>query len=157
MTDNNWVELPLSNGGVTLVDLADLELAKPHTWHRHKSKEGLFYARANVNGKKVYLHRFLMQAARGELVDHKNEDGLDNRRSTNLRKATKSQNGANRTRKPKNYSSRFKGVTRHDNKWLAQITVNYKHRYLGIFETEEAAAEAYRKAAQESFGGFHKC
>ena len=46
-------------------------------------------------------------------------------------------------------SSKYKGVTRQKGKWVAQISIEGQRRgqYLGIFETETAAAKAFEEAA----------
>lgn len=40
-------------------------------------------------------------------------------------------------------TSGYRGVVAHQGKWKAQITVNYKNVYLGVFDTAEAGAKAY--------------
>jgi hypothetical protein len=88
------------------------------------------------------------------IVDHENRKRSDNR-IANLRLASKSQNSANSVKQTKR-SSRFKGVTllKRIGKWQAQIRFNGTSYYLGIFDEEEAAAEAYRAKAKEFFGVF---
>ena len=81
-----------------------------------------------------YLHRFVLKAKKGENVDHINGNKLDNRKE-NLRKCTRSQNFANR-KKYTNNTSGYKGVSKHGNKWQADIQINGKSKYLGIFELE---------------------
>ena len=50
----------------------------------------------------------------------------------------------------KGSKSRFVGVTkRPSGRWSARITVNYKGIYLGDYDTEEAASEAYQKAKEK--------
>jgi hypothetical protein len=49
-----------------------------------------------------------------------------------------------------NNTSGYTGVSRMRTKWCANITINGKHKYLGDFATKEAAAAAYRKAAEEA-------
>jgi hypothetical protein len=51
-------------------------------------------------------------------------------------------------------SSQYKGVTWHkrDRKWTAAIRVNGKRKYLGYFNTENAAGAAYDEAVLEHFG-----
>jgi hypothetical protein len=98
------------------------------------------------------LHRIILDAPKGTDVDHINGNGLDNRRC-NLRLATRSQNHANRFKKP-GTTSRFKGVRFERNRWHAQIRVQYKKTYLGSFRDEIDAALAYNAAALEAFGEF---
>lgn len=90
----------------------------------------------------------------GAKVDHKNGNGLDNRKR-NLRLATCSQNKANGTLY-KNNASGLKGVYVVRNKFRAQIRVNGRVRHLGYFDTAADAANAYDLASIELFGEFAK-
>jgi hypothetical protein len=101
------------------------------------------------------MHRFLIGEA-GLYVDHRNGDGLDNRRA-NLRSATNSQNQANRGKSKRNKSG-FKGVYFHKpaQKFLASIQFEGKLRHLGLFADPIEAAKAYDAAALEYFGQFAK-
>jgi hypothetical protein len=86
-------------------------------------------------------------------VDHINGDGLDNRKS-NLRLATRAQNGCN-LRPQQGKSSRFKGVAWHVcGKWRAHISPNRTQIALGLFDDEIDAALAYDMAALAQFGEF---
>ena len=78
--------IELSQNYVAIIDSSDYRRVNRHTWHVHKSrgrgkKEGHPYARATIKGKKVYLHRFVMQSEGPEHVDHINHCTLDCRRS----------------------------------------------------------------------------
>lgn len=85
----------------------------------------------------------------GKHIDHRNRLPWDNRWD-NLRIATASQNAHNK--EPiKNKSSKYKGVTRikGKNRWVANITVKGKTHYLGTFDDEFKAAQAYNAAVRK--------
>lgn len=99
------------------------------------------------------MHRLILGVTNPKIkIDHRDGNGLNNQRH-NLREATQAQNLANS--RPRSGSSRFKGVTfRSPDKWIAQISKDGKHTYLGIFRDEFDAATAYNFAAIEMFGEF---
>lgn len=150
--------IQLTQGYVATVDDEDFERVSAFKWFAvvDKSKRRTVhqvYARTKMGDRAIGLHRFLLNALPGQLVDHKNTDGLDCRRE-NLRLVTREQNGANR-RKGIGTSSKFKGVTRWSRgRWRAQIQSNGKMMHLGIFNHEEDAAREYDRAAKEFFGSF---
>jgi len=86
--------------------------AKRRPYHKFKSIRGIsFYyklVRCRIGSDKTYsLTRLLMQAGENELVDHRNRNPLDNRRS-NLRIVSSRQNAINRT---PNSSTGYIGVS----------------------------------------------
>jgi len=152
------IEVPVGRTRVAMVDAGDADLVLQYRWHVHAMPDGRVYARARPNGGSVYMHRLIAATPAGFETDHRDGDGLNNRRS-NLRTATASQNRANgakqRRRGDLPPSSPFKGVHRTRDGYLtAKIKVNGQTRYLGTFPTEEAAARAYDAAARDAFGEF---
>lgn len=100
------------------------------------------------------MHRAILGAKKGEESDHRNCNGLDNRRA-NLRLCTTSQNQMNR-RKQDGCTSNFKGVfwDKERRKWLSRIHYKGKQIHLGRFYIEKDAAHAYNQAATKFFGEF---
>lgn len=101
----------------------------------------------------VMLHRMVMGAEARVEIDHRNGNPLDNRR-TNLRIATRTQQGGNAIKKCSARSSQYKGVHRGPNKWHVQIRISGRKTHLGCFEVEIDAAQAYDDAARREFGEF---
>lgn len=115
------------------------------------------YKILKVEGVSYLLHRIIFLMHRGylpEQIDHIDGNGLNND-IENLRAATRSQNLQN-TGKKKNNTSGFKGVVWHKQaqKWQARTWHEGKSHYLGLFDTPEAAHEAYKAAATKLHGEF---
>ena len=87
-------------------------------------------------------------------IDHKNGIRHDNR-LCNLREATRFQNQQNLGISIRNTSG-FMGVSYHKvtAQWRASIRTDHGHKHLGYFDTPEAAAAAYRAAANRNRGEF---
>lgn len=141
----------LTQNKVVKIDDSDFEWAARFSWHATKSGKR-FYARRREGwkGKLFSMHRELLVAPEGKDVDHIDGDGLNNQRS-NLRIVSRSQNLCGFLRKKEGATSRFRGVCwdSTEKKWLAQIRTNQKNKYLGRFDSELLAAEAYRRAQEE--------
>ena len=155
--DGSVAKVKMSHGFVTLVDKADLELIADYRWYAHKRPRWkTHYVLANDYSRKtmLQLHTLLVPYSDGLVVDHKNRNGLDNRRC-NLRRCTQAQNHANGP-KYRNNTSGYKGVVwvGRANKYAAGISLNGKRKHLGYFVDPIDAAVAYNKAAFESWGEF---
>jgi len=98
--------------------------------------------------KTIYMHRLLNDTPLGYDTDHINRNKLDNRKN-NLRTVTRSQNCHNR-KIHKHNSSGYTGIRFFENKWIAEITVNYKKIYLGYFKNIDDAISA-RHQAERSY------
>lgn len=153
--------IPLAQGLFTIVDADDFDILSQYKWQLKKPTKGrttyyTFCVTPSKNGKRksIFMHRLLMDAKSGQLVDHINGNGLDNRKS-NLRIATQSQNSAN-SKLPITNTSGFKGVSwcKRSRKWMASIRINKLKKTLGYFTDPIVAAKAYDVAAKSHFKTF---
>ena len=125
------------------IDTEDLEKIR-HCYFSLHGDDGYFSA--VIKGKRVYLHRFIMDAPKGMVVDHINHLREDNRKC-NLRVCTKSQNNRNLSCTGYYFNKKY-------GKWQAYITLNGKRKSLGTFEKEVEAKEARKVAEKEYFKEF---
>ena len=117
------------------------------------NKNGILIKSKNIDGyikcsitieKKTYIflaHQFIYYWVYSEVVDcidHKNRDRSDNR-IKNLRSVSRQQNNFNREAKGYRWHKKA-------NKWQSQISLNNKTIYLGYFDKEEDASNAYKDA-----------
>jgi len=148
-------EILLTKGKVALVDDEDFERLAKFKWCADKSKTGQFYARRTIATPKgqrgIFMQWLILNRLKGLFIDHINCVGLDNRKA-NLRLCTPAQNQYNQFRG--RGSSKYKGVSFHNNGWQAQIKFKQAIYYLGRFKTEVEAAKAYGQKAIELFGKF---
>ena len=144
-----------------IIDDMDYDWVRLFKWSPEEHGHFFYAVRSakNTVGSRylVRLHRDIVRARSFEQVDHKNSNGLDNRRC-NLRIVSNMKNQQNRVKRS-NLKSRFKGVFPRKNKvlpttWFAYITVNKKRFSLGTFYDDITAAKEYDSKALYHFGPF---
>tara|TARA_R110002020_G_scaffold108792_7_gene251916 strand:+ start:1088 stop:1618 length:531 start_codon:yes stop_codon:yes gene_type:complete len=123
------------------------------------------YRKIAVNKARYQSHRiawflYYKEDPGEKQIDHKNNNGLDNRIS-NLRAATNTQNQYN-TGINKANTTGYKGVVKNKlhshrhNPYFARAWLNGKRFHLGSFRTPEEASEAYQRFCKEHHGEFYK-
>jgi len=144
------------------IDTIDYPSISNIRWHVTKDHR-VFYATGYIshNGQRFNyrMHRLILPDVAS--VDHKDHNGLNNRRS-NLRSATPTQQLANMRKSEgtvRKGSSQYKGVffeRGRSNKFRARIRVNGRDINLGSFKSADDAARAYDAAAIKHFGEYAK-
>ena len=143
----NYIIIKIESKGQTydcLIDKEDYPKVKDFRWSL-KGKNS-FYIESNSYGKKILLHRIVLNAREKQYIDHINHNPLDNRKC-NLRICTNQQNSFNK--KSKGYY-----WNKNSKKWQAQISIDKTWINLGKYNTEFEAKEARRKAEEKYFGEF---
>jgi len=159
-------KIKLTRNQHTLVSNEDYEFLNQWKWYAlYQQNINGFYANRNVhlcykNGKQITksirMHRLIIEHGLGrelqknEFIDHINHDPLDNRRE-NLRLVSNRQNQQNKKQKT---TSKYPGVSWHkrNKRWIAQISLNGRNKFLGTFIDEGEAAKAYECACRELVG-----
>jgi hypothetical protein len=142
-------------GNYAIVDDEDYERVNKFNWCVSRNKHNkTFYAVRGDKNNSYLMHRFIFNYPKKLVIDHKNFNGLDNRKE-NLRVCSQ-QNNSRNTHLRKNNKSGFKGVCWFKllNKWRATININHKQETLGYFTNVLEAALSYDKAARKYFGEF---
>lgn len=137
-----------ANGRYVIFDDQDYELVSQYSW----SFSARGYAITSVFGKTTLMHRMIMSPPDGSVIDHINNNGLDNRRS-NIRICNYSQNLI-RSKKRKNVSSAYKGVCFRPTAKHKIWRCNVGGTELGSFNTEIEAAKAYDERVKTIYGEF---
>lgn len=139
--------ISVGKGKAAIIDAADFDWLNQFKWH--VTDRG--YAIASRKGKRLTMHRLILETPKGMVSDHINGNRLDNRRD-NLRIATYAENARNKGNQA--HTSIYKGVgwKKDNNLWQVRIHIGDKWHHVGLYEEEIAAAVAYNEKAIEVFG-----
>lgn len=148
------MSIPLTKGLFAVVDAADFERLSQHRWQAMKSKNTFYAARSVIvagRKKTIRMHREILKVPAGVLVDHRDRNGLNNRRQ-NLRAATHTQNQANAVKRAT--GTQYRGVHAKRGRFAAKIRCDRVQHWLGAHTDPADAARAYDRKARELFGEF---
>ena len=158
--------IPLTRGQFSIVDDEDYERLMEHSWAwvpatGSKNSPGYAVRKGNKSRgepRTVQMHREILHAPKGAVIDHANLNSLDNRKE-NLRYADVQTNSFNRRKPDMECTSRYKGVFKRSQDkgrpgWTARIKYNGRHVELGKYSMEEMAAGAYNFASRIFFGRY---
>ena len=148
----------------TIIDLEDLEYVKSLDlhWHLFVKQTGDVYAHATkyngiINGKRsystFYLSQKIMRTDVGCIVDHKDHNTLDNRKS-NLRITETTYNLKNRETRNKNNTTGFRNVCFFHGEYVVQLQINGKNKVLGKFKDVDDAGQFAEQMRQKYYGEF---
>lgn len=152
--------IPLGNpnlGLFAVIDDEDFERINRYKWDIIRAPYTMYARRRiqiNLKRTTILMHREIMNADDGVLIDHKNGNGLCNSK-TNLRVVTHAQNMQNRQLDRRNQSG-CTGVCWYPqkNKWQVSIMAEGKRKHLGHFANLEDAIAARRAAEAKYYGDF---
>lgn len=154
-------EIQLTKGQVVIVDDEDFERVNQYRWtavsprcYQQTMYWGIRSERRGGKKISILLHRFIMNAPKGVMVDHKDRNTLNCQKS-NLRLCTNAENQRNTPSKVTNTTG-YKGVClrKTDKKFTSGIRFNRKLIFLGSYSDPKEAAKAYDAKAKELFGEF---
>ncbi len=140
--------IPLTKGKFATVDAADYAWLSRHRWFAIK-RGRTWYACRREGRRTILMHREIMKAPKGRVVDHYDGNGLNNRRD-NLRLCSARQNAYN-VRRP-SPDSQYVGVLRCGLLWAARLFHDGREHWLGVYDTEIEAAVARDAKATELQG-----
>jgi hypothetical protein len=148
------------------IDDNDYDIVKLHTW---RCDNGYIITSITVNKKqlKLPIQNLILNAPKGQLIDHRNRNKLDNRKS-NLRPCSVKQNAQNKQASGKvdflgvsielykRYYKKDGTISYYPRRkiYRADIKIGQHNKSLGRHLTPEDAARAYDAAAKLFHGEF---
>ncbi len=156
--------VPLTKGYEAVIDAADVPLVGGHAWHakEHFDRNGklkVVYAARNTTiapgrQKTLRMHREILGAPEDLEIDHRDSNGLNNRRQ-NLRPATEAENIRN-ARLRRDNKSGVKGLSwvSRDKVWRTCVYADGKVAFVRYFKCRSAAEQALAEARTRLHGDF---
>lgn len=120
------------------IDKEDIERLSLYKWEVTTFHGNSRYVREVKDHKVLFLHRFLLNPEPGEIIDHINRNGLDNRKS-NLRIVSPSENSANS--KTRSITGE-KNIYIHSGAYRVEIIRDYKRVFVKTCKTLEDAVKS---------------
>lgn len=146
------LRLPLRGGMELIIEPRDVWQFTYWKWSLRRHRNTAYLVRHEA-GRTLHLHREIIGAAPGVVVDHINGNGLDVRRS-NLRLASRAENNRNR-QSSLNAKTGFFGVSFHPLSGLYRARVHTGGReYCSYHSTPRDAAVARDQLARSLHGEF---
>lgn len=154
-----WKLLTTKTGETVKIDSEDYDRVAEKSWrviYRGKEKKPLVVTsiRTGSSSRTMSLGQFLMKPRKGKMAYPRRwQNGLDYRKE-NIVVCSMKERQRMLPKRAEKTSSRYRGVSfiRSKRVWRSRIEKNNKAYFLGDFATEDLAARAYNKAAQELFG-----
>lgn len=143
------MKIKLTQNKYCIVDKHEFDSLNKYKWYYNNG-----YALRRDGKKSLFLHRYLLKAKKGQIVDHINGNRLDNR-LCNLRFVTMKQNNQNRSYQKRN-KTKVRGLTYRPKikKYEVNIFSNSCAYYLGLYKDKYLAMLIYSIVALELFGNY---
>jgi hypothetical protein len=149
-------QIPLTKGKFAIVDEIFYKKVKNLKWHRgtgkDKNRTGVWHT---IRGGGIELGYFILNInpQKDTHLLHLNGNKLDYRKK-NLKLVPRGLFVHSVNIRGKNVKSLYRGVFKTKYAFIAYITKNKVHYYLGSFNKEAEAALVYNKKARELYGEF---
>lgn len=132
-------------------DLEDYDKIKDYCWNMDDKG---YIMHIVTSGGCIRIHRLIMNCPSNMIIDHMNHNKADNRK-VNLRICTYNENTKNNALRKDNISG-VTGVSfcKRNGKWVANICVNRKIKFLGYFSNFDDAVKARKNAEEIYYGEF---
>jgi hypothetical protein len=159
--NGNLAYIQLTQNQTAVIDADDVALVCDRPWYANRNGSMGDYTSYACSGRAkdrpaVKMHRLITGAKVGQIVDHINGNGLDNRRC-NLR-VTDSFGNAKNHKVRCDSKSGVPGVNfrKDTEKWAVRIQSNGVRHFVGLFKDFASASAEYEKIALKLHGEFAK-